>query len=195
MPRITVVFDNALKEKEPWVEKLCATAKLTLVDNDKVAHHMSHNDQEAKAALRKEAADPVSAAERLAPHYKRALEFIYGKEERLALYGTAWLVYTQPIDACIVDWSEIDRKANTPTQIELDAKKQVEAALKGKGGTPVNQMEETRKQFEKTARAFVKGRLTKYVPPGKLLELPLKLSDYEKSIQASAFLRKLNLVA
>lgn len=192
MPRLTVVFDNPTKEKEPWVEKLCAQSKLVLVDNDKVAEQMG-KDEEARKALIKEMADPVKGAERLAPHYKKALEFLYGNEQRLAMYGTAWVVYYQPVDACIVDWSEIEKKASTPTKMEQDAAKELSELAKK--GPMKNELADARKEWEQSSKAFVQSRMTKYVRAGRSLELPPKLSEYEKSIQASAFLRKLGIIS
>lgn len=164
-----IVLDNPPLQQDGWADEVFSLAKFPRVDNDAIARQMSQ-DAEAKPALLQYAGNPVAHAEQLAPHYKRALDALHGKEPRVGLYGTAWVVYTQPVDAVVVDWSEVDKRAKAPS------------AQDGSG-----------EYFRQQSQAFVRDRLKQHVKPDRVLELPLGLSQKEKVEKALAFLKKLGL--
>jgi hypothetical protein len=164
-----IVLDNPPLEDDAWAEEVFALSRHPKVKNEAVAQEMS-KDEEARPALLKYAGNPVMHAEQLAPHYKRALDKLHGGEPRVGLYGTAWVVYTQPVDAVVVDWSEVEKRANDPK------------AANGPG-----------EMFRQQSHAFIRERLRKHVAPEKVLELPNGLSQKEKVAQTMAFLKKLGL--
>ena len=87
-------------------------------------------------------------------------EAAHGKEPRLGLWGTAWLVYTQPIAACVVDWSSVEKlAANT---------------ARGAERVPYE-------HFRRSAHDFVAARVKKYLSADRYLELPLGLSPRRRS--------------
>lgn len=164
-----VVLDNPPLDKDSWAEKVFAQAKLTPVSNEAIAEAMS-KDEKSRTVLLENAGDPVAAAQKLAPFYKKALEKLYGKERRLGLYGTAWLVYT-PIDACVIDWSEVERRFSPPALDPTEA-----ARIKGR------------------SRDFVRSRVAKHMAPGRTLELGQGLQSHDKVSQSITFLRTLGLL-
>jgi hypothetical protein len=166
-----IVLDNPPLDRDPWADEVFSRAKFPRVENEAVAKAMSQ-DAEAKPALLQYAGNPVMHAEQLAPHYKRALEKLHGMEARVGLYGTAWVVYTQPVDAVVIDWSEVDKRAKAPN------------AKDGSG-----------EYFRQQSEAFVRNRVKQHVAPDRVLELPLGLSPQDKVEKTLAFLKKLGLVA
>lgn len=166
-----IVLDNPPLENDPWAQQVFAKAKFKPVVNDAVSELMSKDDV-ARAALLN-TPDPINDAEKLAPHYKKAFDQLYGDEARVGCWGTAWLVYTKPIAACIVDWSGIEAAARTD-----------------KTGVDAIPYE----HFRKTSYDFVRARAKKYVVPSRYLELPLGLTTAQKVEQTINFLQSLGLL-
>lgn len=170
-----IILDNPPLESDPWASEVFQRGNFKPVHNEAVAQAMSKDPKAQKALL--EVGDPVRNAEKLAPHYKRALDQLHGEEPRIGLYGTAWLVYQKPIDACIVDWSEVERraKANTPA------------------GTPVTGG--PGEQFRQLSHEFIRSRAKKFLTPDRFLELAPGLPQKEKVEKTLEFLKKLGLIA
>jgi len=166
-----IVLDNPPLNQDAWADEVFSLAKFPRVENDAIAQEMS-KDAEAKPVLLQYAGNPVMHADKLAPHYKRALDKLHGTAPRIGLYGTAWVVYTQPVDAVVIDWSEVDKRARDPK------------AADGSG-----------EYFRQQSESFVRGRVKQHVKPERVLELPLGLSQKEKVAQTLAFLKKLGLVS
>lgn len=166
-----IVLDNPPLDRDAWTDEVFALTHHPRVDNEAIAREMSQ-DPEAKSALLKYAGNPVLHAEQLAPHYKRALDKLHGKDPRLGLYGTAWVVYTRPVDAVVLDWSEVEKRANDPK------------APNGQG-----------EMFRKQSHTFIKGRLEANVKADRVLELPPGLSQKDKVEKTVAFLKKLGVIA
>lgn len=165
-----IVLDNPPLDTDAWADEVFAQTRHTRVDNEAIAQEMS-KDPQARPALLKYAGNPVMHAEQLAPHYKRALDKLHGSEPRLGLYGTAWVVYTQPVDAVVVDWSEVEKRANDP---------------KAKNGPG--------EMFRQQSHSFIRSRLKQHVKPERVLELQAGLSQQEKVAQTLAFLKKLGVI-
>lgn len=166
-----IVLDNPPLENDPWAQQVFAQAKLKVVDNDAVSELMS-KDEEARRALL-DTPDPINDAEKLAPHYEKAFDALYGADARVGCWGTAWLVYTKPIAACVVDWSGIEKAAATDK--------------KGVDAIPYE-------HFRKTSYDFVRARAKKYVDPKRYLELPPGLTTAQKVEQTVDFLKGLGLM-
>lgn len=166
-----IVLDNPPLENDPWAQQVFAQAKYKFASNDAVGDAMSKDEAAKKALLASK--DPFSDAEKLAPHYKKAFDQLYGDEARVGCWGTAWLVYTKPIAACIVDWSGIEKAATTDK--------------KGVDAVPYE-------HFRKTSYEFVRGRAKKYVVASRYLELPLGLTTAQRVEQTINFLQSLGLV-
>lgn len=122
--QVVVILDNPLVERDPWAETVFAEARLTPVDNGAIIKAMS-KDPDAKKALLANLADPMNAQEILSPHYRKALATLYGEQPRLGIYGTAWLVHVDDVSLCVVDWSEVEKRANAPGVTEWDRDKSI----------------------------------------------------------------------
>lgn len=171
MTQKLVVIDVPPLEHTDWAAEVFAKAKLKPVSNDAVSDAMGKDPVAQKALL--ESTNAVMEAEKLAPHYQRAFQQLYGDEPRLGLWGTAWLVYTPHVDACIVDWAEVERLATTTKQ--------------GAERVPYE-------HFKLTSYEFVRSRVEKHLSKDKYLELPLGLSPQQKVDAALAFLRQRGLL-
>lgn len=172
MPKQTViVLDNPPLDSDAWATEVFSKGNFKPVENEAVAQAMTKDAAAKKALL--EVGDPIRNAEKLAPHYKKAFDALYAKETRVGLYGTAWLVYQKPIDACIVDWSQVEKLAKTEKQ--------------GAERVPYD-------QFKELSHQFVRARAKKYLPPDRYLELPLNLTAQQKVEKTLEFLKKLALV-
>jgi hypothetical protein len=170
MSQQLIVLDSPPDESAPWALEVFKRAKLTVVSNDAIGDAMGEDEAARKALL--QVKDPVLEAEKLAPHYGRVFEAAHGKDSRLGLWGTAWLVYTKPIAACVVDWSSVEKlAANTE---------------KGAERVPYE-------HFRKSAHDFVAARVKKYLSGDRYLELPAGLNDQQKVDATLAFLKKLSL--
>lgn len=165
-----IVLDNPPLDRDGWADEVFSLAKYQRVENEPIAQEMS-KDLQARPALLQHAGNPVMHAQQLAAHYKRALDKLHGSAPRLGLYGTAWVVYTQPVDAVVIDWSEVDERARDP---------------KAKDGAG--------EYFRQQSEAFIRARLKQHVKPERVLELPLGLSRKDKVAQTLGFLEKLGLV-
>lgn len=163
-----IVLDDPPLEWDGWARAVFDRIGCIAVDNDNIAAAMA-KDETMRKALLENAADPIAAAERLAPHYRRALEQLHGSERRLGLYGTAWLVYA-PVDACVIDWSEVERRATAEGVPEPDGN-----------------------YFRRQSRDFIHARTAKYLGEGRLLELEPGLPEGARIERAVAFLQQLGL--
>ena len=166
--QILIVLDTPPLESAEWADKVFRNANLIVANNETITTAMS-KDAEAKEALLEHADDPMAAADKLAPHYKRIFEKLYGRERRVGLYGSAWMVYLN-VDAVVVDWSEVEARATAE-------------------GVPPDQGE----FFRKASRDFIHERANKYLQPGELFELEPPLSEAEKAEKALAFLKQKGL--
>lgn len=111
--QVVVILDNPLLDSDPWADAVFREAKLTPVENDLVTKTMV-KDPDAKKALLANISDPMGSQETLSPHYRKTLAQLYGDKPRLGIYGTAWLVHVDNVAACVVDWSEVMKRANAP---------------------------------------------------------------------------------
>ncbi len=168
--QVIVILDNPPLDADRWADEVFQDAKLHPVSNDKIAEAMSQ-DPEAKKALMEQLGHSVGPIDEIAGHYRKALQTLYGDKPRLGLWGTAWLSYADHVDACVVDWSEVQKRATAPGVPESD------------GMT-----------FRHQAREFVHARTQKYLNPGTLLELEPDLDRNERVAQAMAFLRQRGVV-
>lgn len=167
--QVIVILDNPPLDGDRWAEEVFGDAKLHPVDNDKIAEAMSQ-DPESQKALMAELGHSVGPIDEIAGYYRKALQKLYGDKPRLGLWGTAWLSYADHVDACVVDWGEVQKRATAPGVPESD------------GMT-----------FRHQAREFVHARIDKYLDNSKLLELEPGLDRNERVAQSMAFLRSLNL--
>ena len=166
-----IVLDNPPHDADAWAQQVFAAAKLKQVNNRLVSDTMAKDEAAKKALLASK--DPLGDAEKLAPHYKAAFDKLYSTEARVGCWGTAWLVYQQPIAACVVDWSGIEKAAATDK--------------KGVDAVPYE-------HFRKTSYDFVRARATKFLDPKLYLELPLGLTTAQKVEQTLDFLKRLGVV-
>jgi hypothetical protein len=169
--QMVIVLDNPPLESDAWATEVFNKGSFKPVENEAVAQAMTKDPAAKKALL--EVGDPIRNAEKLAPHYKKAFDALYAKDARVGLYGTAWLVYQKPIDACIVDWSQVEKLAKTDKQ--------------GAERVPYD-------HFKQLSHDFVRARAKKYLAPDRYLELPLGLTTLQKVEKTLEFLRKLQLV-
>lgn len=171
MAQQLVVIDVPPLEEAAWAAQVFAKAGLKIVSNDAVSDAMGKDAAARDALLASQNA--VLEAEKLAPHYRRVFEALHGQDGKLGLWGTAWLVYTPHIAACIVDWSEVERLAKTdktgPERYSYD-------------------------QFKKTSYDFVRARQKKFLAADRYLELPPGLSPQQKIDASLEFLRKRGVI-
>lgn len=165
-----VVLDTPLLDAAAWTQAVFDKAGFTAVENSRVNQAMA-KDPEARKALMANINDLMGAAEQLAPHYRKAAFTVAGDAARLGMYGVAWVAYMEEVAACVVDWSEVEKRANAP------------------GVTPAD-----REGSIQLARDAV-GRRTRLLPPGRLLELEGNLPAAEREAKALAFLHGLGLAA
>ena len=171
MSQRLIVLDSPPDESAPWALEVFKRAGFAAVSNDAIGDAMGEDDTARKVLL--QVKDPVVEAEKLAPHYRRVFEARHGKDPKLGLFGTAWLVYTQPIAACVVDWSSVEKLAAT--------------TAKGAERIPYE-------HFRKSAHDFVAARVKKHLSADRYLELPLGLSLEQKVDATLAFLRQRSLL-
>lgn len=171
MSQHLIVLDSPPDESAPWALEVFKRAGFTAVSNDAIGDAMGEDEAARKALL--QVKDPVLEAEKLAPHYRRVFEAAHGKEPRLGLWGTAWLVYTQPIAACVVDWSSVEKLAANTAQ--------------GAERVPYE-------YFRKSAHDFVAARVKKYLSADRYFELPPGLNPAQKVDATLAFLRQRSLI-
>ncbi|KRE89309.1 hypothetical protein ASG87_02910 [Frateuria sp. Soil773] len=167
--QLVIVLDNPPLEHDRWADEVFAQARFAPISNAEVAARMGQ-DAATREVLLQHADDPMADAEVLAPYYRRAFEQLYGDVQRAGVFGTAWLVYAGEVDACVIDWSEVERLAGAP-------------------GVPADDGE----QFRRRSKDFVHERTRKYLKPGRLLELEPGLSHEEKVSRTLAFLKQLGL--
>lgn len=161
-----VVFDNPPLEMDEWVREACEQTRLTLVDNKQIASAMAKHPEMRKTLLTP-GLDPLKEPEKVAPLYSRILEETYADAPRRGLYTTPWIVYKQPVDAYILDWSEIERIAGTTDKTQ--------SAL-----------------FKKLNGDWLRARMKQYLQPGQILELPAGLTHGDKVKRAVEFIRLLD---
>lgn len=167
--QVLIVLDNPPLEHDAWADAVFRQARLAPGSNDEASTWMSQ-DETCRTALLAEKGSPVLDAEALAPNYRRAFDKLYGDLPRMGMYGTAWLVYASRVDACILDWSEIERIASAE-------------------GVPMPDGE----FFRQRSKGFVLARAEKYLQPGCLLELEPGLSLDERVSRSVDFLKKRGL--
>ncbi len=171
MAQTLIVIDVPPLENAAWVSQVFAKANLKEVSNKAIAKVMSQDADAKKALLATK--DPVTEAETLAPHYKKAFDTTHGGDARVGLYGSAWLVYTPGISALIIDWDEVERLATTDKQ--------------GTERVPYD-------HFRKQARDFIGARVKNHLAADKLLELPAGLTADQKVEASLKFLRDRSLL-
>ena len=171
MSQQLIVLDSPPDESSPWALEVFKRAQFKPVSNDAIGDAMGEDEAARKVLL--QVKDPVLEAEKLAPHYRRVFEAAHGTEPKVGLYGTAWLVYTQPIAACVVDWSSVEKLAANTAQ--------------GAERVPYE-------HFRKSAHDFVAARVKKYLSADRYLELPLGLNPQQKVDATLAFLRQRSLI-
>lgn len=167
--QLVIVLDNPPLEHDSWADEVFSQARFAPISNDEVSERMG-KDSATREVLLQHAGNPVGDAEVLAPYYRRAFEQLYGDVQRAGVYGTAWLVYAKEVDACVIDWSEVERLASA-------------------SGVPADDGE----QFRQRSREFVHERARKYLKPDQLLELEPGLSREDKVSRTLAFLKQRGL--
>lgn len=167
--QVLVVLDSPPKKHDAWADEVFRQAQLVPVDNQAISDAMAE-DEASRKALLEHADHPVRNADVLAPYYRRALDKLYGDIPRLGLYGSAWLVYAPAVDACVIDWSEVERLATEPNVPEADGA-----------------------YFRQQSRQFVQQRARQYVQPERLRELGTTTRSDDRAQHALAFLRDLGL--
>jgi hypothetical protein len=131
---------------------------------------MMARDKQTLDALLANAGHPMGPVDELSRYYRAALEKLHGDKPRLGLYGTAWLAYVEGVDACVVDWSEIEKRASA-------------------AGVPAADGEAFRQQ----SRDFIHQRTSQCLEPGRLLELEPGLDSAERIERTMRFLRQSGL--
>lgn len=163
---IHVVFDNPPLEMDDWVKEVCDKTGLALVENKAISKAMAR-DEESKKVLVTPGLNPYGADRpKMAPLYRKALEQLHGGAQRRGLYSSAWLEYLEDVDAYVLDWSEIDKRAK-----EMDKDN---AAF-----------------FRDTNTKALRERIKANISPGKVLELKGGLSREERVKQAVEFIKLL----
>jgi hypothetical protein len=167
--QVLVVLDSPPKKHDAWADEVFRQAQLVPVDNQAISDAMAE-DEASRKALLEHADHPIRNADVLAPYYRRALDKLYGDIPRLGLYGSAWLVYAPAVDACVIDWSEVERLATEPNVPEADGA-----------------------YFRQQSRQFVQQRARQYVQPERLRELDAATRSDDRAQNTLAFLRALGL--
>jgi len=162
-----VVLDNPPLDRDPWADAVFEAAGFVQADNAQVSKAMAADKETLDALLANAGALPGPNAA-LAAQYRGALDKLHGNEPKLGLWGTAWLSYVDGIDACVVDWSEVEARASAP------------GVPVGDGG-----------MFRRQSRDFVHASTDSNVPAGRLLELDPGLSTEERIARPLDFLRGL----
>lgn len=165
--RIAVILDTPLLDTAPWADSVFRKAELVPVVNKDIQKALS-KDEDARKALLANIADLMGSAETLSPHFRKALHGLYGDRNRLGLYGTVWLVHVDNVAACVVDWSEVSKRANAPGVTEEDREGSIAMA-----------------------KDFVHERIRKHLPdPDRLLELEGGLTRDQRESMTLEFLKK-----
>ncbi|GLQ94365.1 hypothetical protein [Dyella acidisoli] len=167
--QVLVVLDSPPKKHDIWAEDVFRQAQFVPVNNQAISDVMAE-DEASRKALLEHSNHPVRNAEALAPYYRRALEKLYGDVPRLGLYGSAWLVYAPSIDACVIDWSEVERLAVEPDVPQADGE-----------------------YFREQSRQFIHQRTQQYLKPERLHELDAATRSSDRAQSALDFLRGLGL--
>lgn len=163
--QVIVVLDTPPLEADRWAARVFADAGFDAVDNARIAAAMA-DDADTAQSLRAHLGDMPGPIDALAGRYRNALHAHYGDSRRLGLYGTAWLRYLDGVDACIVDWSEVERRATA-------------RGVRSEDGT----------RFREQAQAFV-HQATDTLPADAVLELDTVDADENTRVErALAFLR------
>lgn len=163
-----VILDNPPLERDPWADAVFAAAGFAQADNAAVAKAMAADRPTLDALLGNAGALP-GPNDALASKYRDTLARLYGHEPRLGLWGTAWLSYVEGVDACVVDWSEVEARASAPRVSAADGE-----------------------MFRTQSRDFVHAS-TDRVAEGRLLELEPGAGDDARVARTLEFLRGLGL--
>lgn len=164
-----VVLDNPPLERDPWADAVFEALGFAQVDNAKISKAMAADRQTLDALLANAGAMPGPNTA-LAAKYRAALAQLHGDEPRLGLWGTAWLSYVDGIDACVVDWSEVEARASAPRVSAGDGE-----------------------MFRQQSRDFVHAATDRSVAQGRLLEFEPGLGNEDRIARTLDFLRGLGL--
>ena len=163
-----IVLDNPPLERDAWADAVFQAVGCVQVDNQQVSRTMAANPDTLKLLLANAGAMPGPNAP-LAAKYREALIQLHGDAPLLGLGGTAGLWDRDAIDACIVDWAELEARASAP-------------------GVPAGDGE----MFRQKSRSFVHAS-TDRLPEGRLLEFEPGLETDARTARALDFLRTLDL--
>ncbi|WP_226468920.1 hypothetical protein [Luteimonas panaciterrae] len=167
--QVAIILDNPPLDTDAWADEVFREAGFHPVSNDEISKAMAQ-DQTTLDALLQNAGHTLGPVDALAGYYRQALQRLHGDKARLGLYGTAWLSYLEHVDACVVDWSEVEKRATAPRVSEGDGN-----------------------MFRSEAKRFIHERTNKFVAPGRLLELEPGTPHAERVAKTLEFLRGLNL--
>jgi hypothetical protein len=170
MKRFTIVFSNEPEDAAAWVARACEAAKLRYVDNDRITTEISRIPEAQKQLLQSNL--PPGENPALAPHYLAALEKVSGNEPRVGLYSMSWLLYLGRADGCVLDF----------TALEAQRTQGLAAGMKQK------EVDDYVAKFTQQ----LQERARKYVPPERILMLPMGEPEARKVERASDFIRKLS---
>lgn len=170
-----IILDQPPLERTRWAGQAIEAAGYVEASQARIDAAVKA-DPDAARALRDTFLDP-QAPQKVAPHYWKAFQSLYGDQPRVGIYGTAWLVFAPHVDACIVDWSGLGRiSPETAQKLSLDE------AMRARD-TEIT-----------LGKAFIRER-AEVVPSERLLELPDGIDDVARVAQSLAFLRKAGLAA
>jgi hypothetical protein len=170
-----IILDQPPLDRTRWAGQVIESAGYVEASQAKIDAAVKA-DADAARALRETFLDP-QAPQKVAPHYWKAFQSLYGDQPRVGIYGTAWLVFAPKVDACIVDWSGLGRISP-----ETARKLSLEEAMQARD-TEIT-----------LGKAFIRERAA-VVPEGRLLELPDGIDDAARVAQSLAFLRSGGLAA
>lgn len=163
-----VVLDNPPLERDPWADAVFQAADILPVDNAQISKTMAADPETLKLLLANADAMPGPNAP-LAAKYRAALDQLHGDAPRLGLWGTTWLSYLDGVDACVLDWSEVEKRAAAPGVAAGDGE-----------------------MFRRQSRDFVHAS-TDRLADGRLLELETGLPQDARIARTLDFLRSLGL--
>ena len=166
MKRFVIVFDNQPAESAPWIPGVCATAKLTWVNDDAIIDEMSRN-KEARPLL----TGNTGENPKLAPFYKAALDKVAGDKPRVGLYSVSWLTYLGQADGCVLDFAALEEQRTQGLASGVDKK--------------------TADDYVAKYSALMQDKARKVLKPERILVLPVKESPARKVELAAAFIQKL----
>ncbi|WP_242111013.1 hypothetical protein [Luteimonas aquatica] len=167
--QIVIILDNPPLDADAWADDVFAQAGYHPVSNEEISKAMAR-DKDTLDALLRNAGHVLGPVDELAGYYRLTLQRLHGDKPRLGLYGTAWLSYADHVDACVVDWSEVEKRATAPRVSEADGH-----------------------MFRTEAKRFIHERTRQYLAPGRLLELEAGAPLGERVADTLAFLRGLGL--